>query len=177
MKWQKIFTKNVRSSSASPLLLSSQRQLLEVTCTNCDPRSSLRGTSTSGARMEGQGERRQGPSFLSPWIRWVAWRQDLRTGTEGPAALRFLELGHRQEGSLAEKVRFLNWQDGRTGLGGCLTFGCDRLVGRPHGQDGGTGGEAECASGLNFNGVQYRLEAGHTQARRTRPEEKSQQTT
>ena len=98
-------------------------------------------------------------------------------GQRALSALRFLGLGHRQEGSLAEKVRFRDWQDGRTGLGGCLTFGCDRLVGRPHRQDGGTGGEAECASGLNFNGVQYRLEAGHTQARRTRPEEKSQQTT
>ena len=59
----------------------------------------------------------------------------------------------------------------RRGQGwGVGMFGCDRLAGRPHSQDLGTGREARRHSGLNLNGVQYRLEAGETQGRRTRVE-------
>ena len=74
------------------------------------------------------------------------------------------------EESLAENVRFCDCQEERTGWGFGM-FGCDRLAGRPHSQDLGTGREARRHSGLNLNGVQYRLEAGETQGRRTRPEE------
>ena len=73
------------------------------------------------------------------------------------------------EESLAENVQFCKCQEERTGLGVGM-FGCDRLAGRPHSQDLGTGGEARRHSGLNLNGVQYRLEAGRTQGRRTRLE-------
>ena len=73
------------------------------------------------------------------------------------------------EESLAENVRFCDCQEERTGWGFGM-FGCDRLAGRPHSQDLGTGGEARRHSGLNLNGVQYRLEAGETQGRRTRVE-------
>ena len=61
----------------------------------------------------------------------------------------------------------LSGGEDRAGVG---MFGCDRLAGRPHSQDLGTGGEARRHSGLNLNGVQYRLEAGETQGRRTRVE-------
>ena len=74
-------------------------------------------------------------------------------------------------GVFGGKCSVLRVSGGEDRVGGLGCVGCDRLARRPHSQDLGTGGEARRHSGLNLNGVQYRLEAGEIQGRRTRVEE------
>ena len=66
-------------------LTSSKRALLVLPVSG----SSLRETSTRGARREGQCESGELTEFLSPWIRWVAQCQDRRTVAEDPRVKTF----------------------------------------------------------------------------------------
>ena len=108
----------------------------------------------------------------------MAHRQDWRTAAEdsllktfGLVTSRRLKDRHVVGGVFGGKCPISQVSGGEDRVGVWDGFGCDRLAGRPHSQDLGTGGEARRHSGLNLNGVQYRLEAGETQGRRTRVEE------